>query len=323
MAKTSMNGRSPEGGACAGIDVGKARLDCALAGEDEVAGFPNDPAGWEALATHLAARGVARVGLEATGGYEQGVFVALERRGFAMHRFGPQRVRAYAKVLGLRAKTDRIDAGLIAAFTAAMSAEPSKRTDARLDELAGLVRLYEQIKESIATWKTRRDGAEPAFTSQIDEIVRDHAIRARRLLRQAEARIRAHADLAARLDLMLSVPGVGRPTAIVLLVRMPELGQASREEAAALAGLAPFDDESGRRKGAKHIAGGRARPRKALFAAAMVASMRWNPALVAMRRRLLAKGKAYRAVIVACARKLLAQINAVLTRGTPWTQAPS
>ncbi|MGJ3264886.1 MAG: IS110 family transposase [Salinarimonas sp.] len=323
MAKTSMNGRALEEGACAGIDVGKARLDCAVDGVTEVAGFPNDPSGWEALATHLAACGVVRIGLEATGGYEQGVRVALERHGFRVSRFGPQRVRAYAKVLGLRAKTDRIDAGLIAAFTAAMTAEPPKRTDQRLDELAGLVRLYEQIKESIASWKTRREGTEPALATQIDEIVRDHEIRAKHLLRQAEARIRAHADLAERLDLMLSVPGVGLPTAVVLLVRMPELGQASREEAAALAGLAPFDDESGQRKGAKHIAGGRARPRKALFAAAMVASLRWNPALVALRRRLIARGKAYRSVIVACARKLLGQINAVLTRRTPWTEAPS
>jgi len=323
MTKTSMERRTVEEGACAGIDVGKARLDCAVDGNEDVAGFANDPAGWEALAAHLAARGVDRVGLEATGGYEQGVFRALERRGFRVSRFGPQRVRAYAKVLGLRAKTDRIDARLIAAFTAAMCAEAPKPTDRRLDELAGMVRHYEQLKEHIACWKTQREGAEPAIAMEVDEIVRDHETRAKAVLRKAEARIRDHADLAERLDLMLSVPGVGKPTAIVLLVRMPELGRTSREEAASLAGLAPFDDESGQRKGEKHIAGGRARPRKALFSAAMIASLRWNPALVAQRRRLLAKGKAYRVVIVACARKLLGQINAVLTRGTPWTEAPS
>lgn len=317
-----MEGRSLEEGV-GGIDVGKARLDCAILGVDVVLSVPNEASGWEALAAHLAAHGVVRVGLEATGGYEQGVLKALAARGFSVIRFGPQRVRAYARMLKLRAKNDRIDAKLIASFTAAMSAEVVKPTDERLDELAGLVRLYEQVKESIATWKTQREGAPPACAASIDEIVRDLERRAKALLKQVEARIRDDRDLADRLDLMLSVPGVGLPTAVVLLVRLPELGRASREQIAALAGLAPYDDDSGQHTGQRHIAGGRARPRKALFAAALVASLRWNPALVALRRRLTEKGKAFRVTIVACARKLLAQVNAVLARGTPWTQAPT
>ena len=137
-----------------------------------------------------------------------------------------------------------------------------------------------------------------------------------------EKHLRAHPDLARRLDLVLSIPGIGERTALALIIRMPELGQVSREEAAALAGLAPFDDDSGKHKGQRHIAGGRGRLRRSLFAAALPASFRWNKALVALYARLIARGKAHNAVLIACARKLLIYANTVVQRGTPWTEKP-
>jgi transposase len=135
--------------------------------------------------------------------------------------------------------------------------------------------------------------------------------------------LRAHDDLARRLDLVLSVPGIGERTAIALIVRMPELGRVSREQAAALAGLAPFDDDSGKHKGERHIAGGRRRLRRSLFAAALPAAFHWNKALIELYARLIARGKAHNQALIACARKLLIYANTVVQRGTPWTERPA
>src|SRR5262249_54901658 len=121
-----------------------------------------------------------------------------------------------------------------------------------------------------------------------------------------------------RFDLVLSVPGIGERTALAIVIRMPELGRLSREEVTALAGLAPFDNDSGAHKGKRHIAGGRGRLRRALFMAALPASFRWNQALIDLYQRLIARGKAHRAALIACARKLLIYANTVVARGTPW-----
>ena len=155
----------------------------------------------------------------------------------------------------------------------------------------------------------------------LDDIAR---LKARRLsqIRAIAKQLRAHHDLAVRLDLVMSIPGIGERTALALLVRMPELGCLSREEAAALAGVAPFDNDSGQYKGQRRIAGGRARLRRSLFAAALPAAFRWNKAVMAFYARLTAAGKTHNAALIACARKLLIYANTVLQRGTPWTEKP-
>ena len=119
---------------------------------------------------------------------------------------------------------------------------------------------------------------------------------------------------------MISIPGIGERTALALILRMPELGRISREEAASLAGLAPFVHQSGKRKGETHIGGGRSRLRRSVFAAALPASFRWNPALVALYARLAGRGKPPKSALIACARKLLTFANTVLARGTPWRE---
>jgi transposase len=132
------------------------------------------------------------------------------------------------------------------------------------------------------------------------------------------AAIRKHRDLAERLDLINSVDGIGPPTAVAILVRLPEIGRITREQAAALAGVAPYDDDSGERAGTRHIEGGRKRLRRALYTAALPASFRWNPQLMALYQRLIAAGKEHKRALVACARKLLIFANTVVARGTPW-----
>ncbi len=302
----------------AGIDTSKAKLDIAIHGRAERWQLDNTSHGWRRLAADLARAGVARVGIEATGGYERGVVGHLRAKGFTVLVLQPIQVRAYARVHLRRVKNDALDAMLIAACTATID-QPRIEPDARLAELTGHLTFVEQIEEDIARLKTRLEHVNDQRLRRIvmTDIARLKTRRSVELLRIVK-QLRAHDDLARRLDLVLSVPGIGERTALALVIRMPELGRVSREEAAALAGLAPFDDDSGKHKGQRHIAGGRGRLRRSLYAAALPAAFRWNKALVGLYARLTASGKAHNVALVACARKLLIYANTVVQRGTPW-----
>jgi transposase len=305
---------------CAGIDTGKWKLDVALDGSLERLQVDNTSDGHAALSAFLRRHRVKRVGIEATGGYERAVVAELRGAGFVVVVLQPAQVKAYARFQLQRAKNDRIDAALIAACTAAtrtVHAPP----DARLAPLAEQLAMIEQLTEDIARLKTRR--ASPHSEAHTGQLWTAEIAHLKALVRAELARlvvaIRRHCDLAARLDLIDSVAGVGLKTAVAILLRMPEIGSATREEAAALAGLAPYDQDSGEHQGDRHIEGGRTRLRGALYAAALPAAFRWNAALIALYRRLVAKGKTHKAALIACARKLLVTVNAVVARGTPWT----
>ena len=307
----------------AGIDTSKAKLDIAVHGRTDCWQVANTPPGWRRLAADLLKAGVARVGIEATGGYERGVVTHLRAAGLIVVVLQPIQVRAFARVHLRRAKNDALDAMLIAACAAAV--EPPKiEPDARLAELAGHLTFVEQIEEDIARLKTRLEHVEVARLRRLvlADIAQLKLRRAAELMRIAQA-LRAHDDLARRLDLVCSVPGIGERTALAIVIRMPELGRVTREQAAALAGLAPFDHDSGTHEGPRHIAGGRGRLRRSLFAAALPAAFRWNKALIALYARLIARGKAHNAALVACARKLLIYANTVVERGTPWVEKPA
>jgi transposase len=306
--------------AFAGIDVGKARLDVALWKSSEVLCCANDAAGHDQVIAFLEHHGVRRVGLEASGSYEMEITQALRAAGFEVVVFQPVQVRAYAVFKLQRAKTDPIDAKLIAACTQALDAEDVRQPpDPRLIALAEHLTLIEQITEDIACVKTRRD----RFRAQHLRDVLDEQIKHLTSLRRQETAllckaILAFEDLKIRFQLLLSIQGIGEPTALSLLIRMPELGSLSREKAAALLGVAPVADDSGNRHGSRRTAGGRARPRTSLFAAAQAAARQWNPALVAFYKRLIKAGKPHAVAIVACTRKLIIYANTVLARGTPW-----
>jgi transposase len=306
----------------AGIDTSKAKLDIALHGRAGCWQVPNAPSGWRLLAGQLTKAGVTRVGIEATGGYERGVVEHLRAAGFIVLVLQPIQVKAFGRVRLRRAKNDALDAVQIAACAATLD-QVKVAPDPRLVQLADNLTFLEQIEEDIKRFKTRLEHIdEPRLRRMVlADIAR---LKARRLtqIRDIAKQLRAHRDLAARLDLVLSIPGIGERTALALLIRMPELGRISREEAAALAGLAPFDNDSGQQKGQRRIAGGRARLRRSLFAAALPAAFRWNKALIALYQRLTAAGKAHNAALVACARKLLIYANTVVQRGSPWTERP-
>ena len=307
----------------AGIDTSKEKLDIAIHGQSTCWEFSNDLPSWRKLVELLTKAGVSRIGIEATGGYERGVVEHLRAAGFIVLVLQPIQVKAFGRARLRRAKNDKLDATLIAAFVASLE-ETRSAPDPRLAELAEQLTFLEQAEEDIKRFKTRLEHiAEPRLRRLVLE---DITRLKRRRLSQIHAiakQIRADRDLAVRLDLVLSIPGIGERTALALLVRMPELGHVSREEAAALAGLAPFDNDSGQYKGQRRIAGGRARLRRSLFAAALPAAFRWNKAVMALYARLTAAGKAHNAALIACARKLLIYANTVVQRGTPWTEKPS
>lgn len=302
-----------------GVDVAKATLELAVHGQAVRLSAANDRTGWQRITTVLKDAQVGRVGLEATGGYERGIAAALREAGFTVVLWQPLQTKAFARLRLRRAKNDALDATLIAACTAAL-AEPRPAPDPRLEALADSLTFVEQVEADIVRCKTRLEHLRGARLRRL--VARDIARlekRAAAELKRIGASLRQHPDLAQRLDLVRSVPGIGERTAIAILLRLPELGRVSREEAAALAGLAPFDDDSGTHRGARHIAGGRARLRRSLYAAALPAAFRWNTALKALYERLTARGKAHKTALVACARKLLVYANTVVQRGTPWT----
>jgi len=306
----------------AGIDTSKLKLDVAVHGRTERWRVANALSGWRALVANLAKAGVTRVGIEATGGYERGVVEHLRAADFTVLVLQPIQVKAFGRVHLRRAKNDALDAELIAACTAAID-QPRIAPDPRLAELAGYLTFLEQLEEDIARFKTRLEHIdEPGLRRIVNSDIARLKARKAAQIRDIAKRLRAYSDLAKRLDLVLSIPGIGERTALALLIRMPELGRVSREEAAALAGLAPFDDDSGQHRGQRHIAGGRGRLRRSLFAAALPAAFRWNKALIVLYARLIAKGKAHNAVLIACARKLLIYANTVVQRGSPWTEKP-
>ena len=304
----------------AGIDTSKAKLDIAVTGSHKRWQVENTLPGWRRLATLFKEHGLTRAGIEATGGYEQGVVTHLRDQGISVLLLQPVQVKAYARLHLRHAKNDRIDAVLIAECAAAIDQWRSE-PDKRLTELAHHLTFVAQIEEDMTRIKIRLEHLHDKRLRRL--VIADLArLKTRRAaeLEHIAAKLKAHDDLSRRLELVQSVPGIGERTAIELIVRMPELGRVNREEAASLAGLAPFDDDSGKHKGQRHITAGRGRVRRALFAAALPAAFRWNKALVAFYKRLTGRGKTHREALIACARKLLVYANTVLTRDQPWVE---
>jgi transposase len=304
----------------AGIDVAKAKLDIAIHGQKHTTVAENTPDGWRAIVAQMTREGVSRVGIEATGGYERGVTKQLRQAGITVVVLQPLQVKAFAQLKLRRAKNDRIDAALIAACTHLIDAHNKLPPDPRFEALGDQLTFIEQTEDEIVRCKTR---LEHITNKRLQRIINADI---RRLEKRRdgerdrlEAELRTHDDLARRFNLVLSIPGIGPRTALSIVLRLPELGRVSREQVAALAGLAPFVHQSGTRQGETHIGGGRARLRRALYAAALPAAFHWNKALKAFYARLKAGGKSHTSALVACARKLLIYANTVVTRGTPWT----
>lgn len=304
----------------AGIDVGKAWLDVAIHGAADTARVSRTEAGIGEMIVALKAQGVGRVGLEASGGYEKPVVAALHDAGFDVVLHQPLEVRLFARLKRQRAKSDRIDAVIIAAATAQAETLTAARPPL-LQELAERLTAYEQISDQLARTKSFREHLVlPDLMQDTETLIRTQTALKRRLAARIVSSIKADPDLARRYRLLQSLPGVGPIVAAALLIRMPELGSMRKGQPAALIGVAPFDRDSGTYRGQRFIAGGRSRPRRMLYIAAIVAK-RFDPGLKAFAMRLASNGKPTKVAITAIMRKLIEAANLVLARQTPWIKS--
>jgi transposase len=300
-----------------GIDVSKDRLDVAVHPTDQQFSVTNDAAGWHLLVRRLRPLMARAVGLEASGGYERGAIGALLEAGLPVRAVNPWKLRLFAKAAGVLAKNDRLDAGVIARFVATMPSREVRRDSAveHLAELVGARRQLVDARQQAAnqTEHLRDRGLRRLQARRIRQLERDVA-QLDRLIAQA---IAANPTLSARHDLLCSMPGVGPVLAATLLALLPELGSLPNRSIAALVGVVPYDFDSGRRTGRRHIFGGRAAVRRVLFMAAQVAA-RFNPALKAFKQRLIAAGKKPKVAIVAAMRKLIVTLNAMVRDNASW-----
>lgn len=304
-----------------GIDVSKKRLDVYVHPAGTLFSLDNDEAGLAGLVEQLGAVKPDCIGLEATGGYEKLAAATLAEAGLPVVVINPAQVRHYAKAVGTRAKTDGIDARMIALFIAATEPEPRALVDEETAALAELMARRRQLVGMLVAEKNRLGRLPPGK-------VRLSVVRIIAALNDELAKL--DSDLGGLIEqspvwrdkqnLLASVPGIGDKIARALLADLPELGQLDRRAIAALAGLAPFTRQSGQWRGKSFIAGGRAAPRSALFIGAMVAA-RHNGPLKAFYQRLVTAGKPKRVALIATARKLLTILNAIIRDQKPWQTA--
>ena len=300
-----------------GIDVAKAHLDVAVYPPAATPRFPHDEAGLRALVTHVQQLAPALIVLEATGGYETDVVAALALAGLPLAVVNPRQVRDFAKAIGRLAKTDALDAAVLALFAARVQPAPRPLPDAAQQELTALLARRRQLVEMLTAERNRLPLARGRVHHDVQ--VHIHFLEQRlketntdlRTLLQASPVWRAHEQL------LRSVPGIGPTTAATLIADLPELGRLSRQQIAALVGVAPLNRDSGPRHGPRSTWGGRAAVRAPLYMATRVAT-RCNPIIRTFYQRLRAAGKPPKVALVAAMHKLLTILNAMVKAQRAW-----
>ena len=301
-----------------GIDVSKDHLDVASTAEGAVTRFANDEAGVAAVLAELTTQAPQRIVLEATGGYQTLGAATLLEAGLPVAVVNPRQVRAFAKALGRLAKTDTLDARVLALDAARIQPPVRPLPDPIAQELGAFLARRRQLIEMRTAEANRRGGVPAALRPGLEEHLAWFTAQIAALDAALAQTLRTSPVWRAKERLVRSIPGSGPVVARTLLGELPELGTLSRQEAAALAGVAPLNRDSGRCQGARHIWGGRAPVRAALYMAAVTA-MRCQPTFTALFERLpKQRGKPKKVAIVACMRKLLTMANAVLRDGALW-----
>lgn len=305
----------------AGIDVAKETLELSLSVGTPVESFTNDGAGHEALVEILWEKKVSLVVMEATGGYEFDLACALQASGLAVAVINPRQARDFAKAMGYLAKTDRIDATVLCELARTLASQPQwdrfvkPLADAEQRTMKALITRRAQLLGMLGAERQRLGVAHAASRSSIEKLIKTIRGELKGIEAQLEQHIaQHHADLS---DLLKSVRGVGPALSAMLIAELPELGRLPNRQIAALVGVAPFNRDSGTLRGKRSISGGRVHVRRTLYMAALVAT-RFNPVIAAFYKRLLAAGKPKKVALVACMRKLLTILNAMVRSGKPW-----
>ena len=304
-----------------GIDVSSQTLEVASSNQAKTWQLPNDTGGLESLVSRLLELKPALVVLEATGGYEFETACALQAAGLAVAVVNPRTARDFARAMGALAKTDALDARMLAAVARVLHQHPERErfvkplADAELQRLQALVLRRRQLVQMITSERQRMRVSHVAARPSIERVI-DFL---KTELGDSDAEVAAHvqrhhAELAAALT---SVPGIGAASVAVLLAELPELGKLDRRRVAALVGVAPLNRDSGQMRGQRSIWGGRADVRRTLYMATLTA-VRHNPVVKTHYERLLAAGKRKKVALVACMRKLLTMLNAIAKQGSTW-----
>lgn len=301
-----------------GIDLGKHHLDVAIEPDHEAFRVPHDEAGISALITRLKPHGPDQIILEAGGPLAAQLAGLLAAEGFAVVVVNPRQVRDFARATGQLAKTDQLDARVLCAFAAAVKPACRALKDETAQVLSALVARRRQLMQMLVAEKNRLSAAPPTL---VRRNLTTHIRWLQRCLEDTDRELREQIQDSpvwqARENLLAGVPGIGRVTAQALIGDLPELGQLSDKQIAALAGLAPFCRDSGTLRGQRHIWGGRWQVRTALYMATL-AAIRSNPPIKAFYARLRLAGKPPKVAITACMRKLLVILNAMVRDNAPW-----
>lgn len=309
---------------CVGIDVSKATLDIAASNEIKQFSVGNDADGFDAIIAELRTHSVSLVLMEATGGLESAIACALQAEGFDIAVVNPRQARDFARAMGYLAKTDRIDARALTQMAEVINQHPERERyiralpDAERQVLAAMVVRRRQLITMLVAERNRLYLAHPQSRKSINIIIKALEAELARINDDMDNHVRSHfKELSERLS---SIKGVGTMTIAALLAEVPELGQLSRREISALVGVAPVNRDSGTMRGRRTIFGGRMGVRTALYMAALVAT-RFNPVIKAFYTRLVTAGKPKKVALVACMRKLLTILNAMLRKNEEWNES--
>ena len=300
-----------------GVDVGKSQLDVLLLERDRALTVANDEPAIASLIRRLSRYRIERIVVEATGRLEQPFVRAALAAGLPVVVVSPLKIRRFADAIGQLAKTDEIDARLIARFAAAVKPLARPASDANAQAIKDLVVRRRQLVALRTMEKNRRQVMPQELKSGIDRIIKTLDRELKRLEQLIEHAVEQHAPSRHKRELLTSMPGIGNAVAATLLGDLPELGSLNRREIASLTGVAPFNRDSGKLRGKRRIRGGRAHSRTALYLSAMVAT-RFNPDIKRFYERLVGAGKHKKVALTACIRKIVTALNAMLRDNKPW-----
>lgn len=302
-----------------GIDVAKDKVDVCIRALGMRQTFPSTTQGHRKLVAWLRKHQVNKAVMEASGGYERGWARVLREAGIEVRIVDPKRVRSFALSAGRLAKNDTIDAEMIAWFAETFSDAPSQKHDAAHEELQALVKARLSLIDFRMRLVSQSGHAAPGLVQKTHaHILKSLACEIAWLEAAICAKIKSMPDFAERAEIIESVPGFAETSSANLVAGMPELGLVSNKIAAALIGVAPYDDDSGKRRGERHVKGGRRWVRNAIYMPCVGAATLNNPVLKAYYQRLIAKGKEPKVAIIACMRKLIIILNTLIARRQKW-----
>ncbi len=304
----------------AGVDVSKASLEVALTKQKEVKSFSNSETGVKQIVGYLKKQEPALTVMEATGSLEKLLAASLVEAGLLVAVVNPRQVRDFAKATGKLAKTDNLDATVLAEFACQVQPQVRPLSDKQTEEIKAFLARRRQVQEMITMENNRLWSADLRVIPSIEEHLNWLKQELKNLDKDLENKIKQSPLWKEKEDLLRGVPGVGPVLSLTLLGALPELGQLNRKQIAALAGVAPFNRDSGKYRGKRTIRGGRSKVRSALYMATLVAT-RFNPVIKTYYGHLLQMGKAKKVALIACMRKLLTILNAMLRDHRPWQYA--